>query len=770
MKQKPFSIGMNKNHNELRNLCVCLVLAAATLAVYWQVQSCEFVHFDDNKYVTDNQYVKSGLTVSSIVWAFTTGRASNWHPLTWLSHMLDCELFGLNPSRHHTTNLLFHITNTLLLFLVLKSMTGALWRCAFVAAAFALHPLHVESVAWISERKDVLSTLLWLLTMAAYFRYVKRPGIGRYLLALIAFALGLLAKPMLVTLPLVLLLLDYWPLRRFEPGGKSRNILSQRQVLRRLITEKLPFLVLSVVSSVVTFVVQRSGGAVAHIGLLALRLRMANVFVSYVKYIGKMFWPSKLAILYPHPGANLPLWQAIAAGLFLLAATLLVIRLASKYRYVVVGWLWFLGTLVPVIGLVQVGDQSMADRYTYVPLLGLFIIIAWGTAELTAGWKYRKVILAISSLVIFSALSVCTTLQLRHWQSSETLFTHAVNVTSGNRVIHYNLGFLYQSEKKYDEAMEQYRLALRAYPDYVEAHNNLGIVLHTRRRLDEAIGHYRLALQIKPDYSSVHYNLGRALAAQGKSNQAIKHYRRAVQLKKNYVEALYSLARELKAQGKLDDTIIHYRLALQAKPDYAEARFNLANTLSLLGRLDEAIEHYGLALQARPDYAEAHNNLGIALASLGRIDEGISHFRRALLAKPDYAEAHYNLGMALKLQGGLDEALIHYRQAIQIKPDYAAALNETARILAAHPDPKRRNTAEAVELAERASELTDRRSATVLETLAMAYAAAGQPDKAVKTLQTALLLASDSGKDELAEQIREKLKAYRQAGKNSSPH
>jgi len=765
MKKKPFSIVMSRNHNEMWNLFVCLLLAAAAIAVYWQVQSCDFIQFDDNKYVTDNQYVKSGLTAESIAWAFTTGWASNWHPLTWLSHMLDCELFGLNPCWHHITSLLFHITNTLLLFLVLKSMTGALWRCAFVAAAFALHPLHVESVAWISERKDVLSTLFWLLTMAAYLRYVKRPGIGRYLLTLIAFVLGLLAKPMLVTLPFVLLLLDYWPLSRFEPDGESAKSLSQRPVLSRLIMEKLPFFALSVVSSVVTFAVQRSGGAVARIAILAPGIRIANIFVSYVKYIGKMFWPSGLAILYPHPGAELPGWQVIISAMLLLGITVLIIRLAPRHRYLPFGWFWFLGTLVPVIGLVQVGDQAMADRYSYVPLVGLFIIIAWGAAELTAGWKYRKIILAVSSLVILSVLSVCTYLQLRHWRDSKAVFTHAVNVTSGNRVMHYDLGFLYQSEGRLDEAIEQYHLALQAYPYYIEAHNNLGIVLQSQGRVDQAVSHYKQALDIEPDSANVHYNLGRALAAQGKSDEAIKHYHRAVQLRKNYVEALYSLAKELKSEGRLDEAVVYYRRCVQAKPDFAKAHFNLANTLSSLGRLDEAIEHYSLAVEAGGDYAEAHNNLGIALASRGRLDEGAGHFQQALKCRPDYAEAHYNLAMVLKLQGKLDEALIHCRQAIGLKPDYVSALNETARILAGHPDPEQRNTAEAVSLAERAAGLTGRDDVTVLETLAMAYACAGQPDKAVATLQTALLLASDSTDNDTAARISSELNRYRQLKK-----
>jgi len=360
---------------------IYLLLAVSTFAVYWQVHNYDFVNYDDESYVSKNQSVKVGFTCDSIRWAFSTGHQGNWHPLTWLSHMLDCQLFGTDAGWHHLTNLLLHITNTLLLFAVLKRMTGTLWQCAFVAAVFALHPLHVESVAWISERKDVLSTLFWMLTMAAYLHYVKHPCVGRYLLTLLAFATGLMAKPMLVTLPFVLLLLDDWPLGRLQPAQtaeetyrqtlKSANY-SQWQVSYRLVREKVPFFILSAVSGVVTFLVQQSGGAISSIEDASLVIRIANAFICYIKYIENMFWPSRLAIFYPHPLNTVSIWQAAVAALLLLLISILALRLTRNHKYFAVGWLWYLGTLVPVIGLIQVGDQALADRYTYIPLIGLF--------------------------------------------------------------------------------------------------------------------------------------------------------------------------------------------------------------------------------------------------------------------------------------------------------------------------------------------------------------------------------------------------------------
>lgn len=490
-------------------LAVILFLVLGLLFVFWQVQDHDFVNYDDNLYVTQNRHVQAGLTGEGVIWAFTSMHASNWHPLTWLSHMLDCEIYGLDPKGHHVTNLLLHAANTALLFLVLRWMTGALWRPACVAALFALHPLHVESVAWVAERKDVLSTFFWILTMFAYTWYVKGSSHGRYLLVLLAFALGLMAKSMLVTLPFVLLLLDYWPLRRLSMSVSATN--DNRIGLWNVIREKLPLLTLTAGSCLVTFLAQRIGPAVQSLSQISLQARISNALVSYVKYIGKMIWPSRLAIFYPHPLNSLPVWQIAGATLLLLCITILILQKTGRYPYLTVGWLWFLGTLVPVVGIVQVGGQAMADRYTYVPLIGLFICITWAISSLVAEWSHQKVVVSILVVVAFSALATRTWFQLRHWENSIALSKHALDVTANNYLAHNNLGVELVGQRKYEEAIDHYYEALRIQPGYAEAHNNLGVALAYSGRLQEAIEHIFTALRIRPEYADAHQNLRRLM-------------------------------------------------------------------------------------------------------------------------------------------------------------------------------------------------------------------------------------------------------------------
>jgi protein O-mannosyl-transferase len=404
-----------------RYFLICLILGLVTFFVFYQVHSFKFITYDDPSCVYKNPDIQSGITLQSIKWAFTTGWTANWIPLTWLSYMLDWQLFGSNPAGYHVINLIFHIINTLLVFIVLGQMTRSIWPSAFAAALFALHPLHIQSVAWVSERKDILSTFFWMLTMWAYLRYVNKPGISRYLWTVFFLTLGLMSKPMLVTLPFVLLLLDYWPLERFR-----------RRTLLYLIGEKIPFLVLSAASSVITFLVQQSSMAVVSLNALPLKFRILNAFISYIGYIEKMFWPSHVAVFYPHLGPNLSIPHAIISGGLLLAATVLVIRFAKNHRYLVTGWFWYIGTLVPVIGFIQVGIQGMADRYSYIPLTGLFIIIAWGVPDLLAKWRYKKIVLVSLALLILSTISICTYKQLRYWRNTLTLFQHAIDVTKDN--------------------------------------------------------------------------------------------------------------------------------------------------------------------------------------------------------------------------------------------------------------------------------------------------------------------------------------------------
>jgi len=530
-------------------LLVCLSLIVATVGAYWQVRNHDFVNYDDDIYITENRYVQADLTWEGIIWAFTTTHASNWHPLTWLSHVLDCQIYGLNSGRHHVTSLLFHVVNTLLLFVVLKRTTGALWRSALVAALFALHPLHVESVAWVAERKDVLSTFFWMITIWGYIVYVERPGFGRYLLVLVLLALGLMAKPMLVTLPFVLLLLDYWPLGRFQFGSgerqaksqKSMNLSYQMLLLLHLVREKIPFFAVAAVSCVVTFLAQQSGGALTSLDQLPLNLRVANAVVSYVSYMGKIIWPHHLAVIYPHPG-TLPIWQAAAAGLLLVCISVFVIRAAQRSPYLLVGWLWYIGTLVPVIGLVQVGSQAMADRYTYVPLIGLFIVVAWGVADLVARWPYRRLVLATSAGLVLSVFTVCTWLQVSHWRHSIALFKHTLDVTANNHFAHNNLANALAEQGKLEEAVSHCRKALQIKPKMATVHNNMGMILYRQGKFDEAIAHYSEALQIKPDYADAHNNLGAALHRQGKFDEAIAHFSEALWIMPDYADAHNNVA------------------------------------------------------------------------------------------------------------------------------------------------------------------------------------------------------------------------------------
>ena len=541
-------------------LLVCLLLIAATLAVYWQVRNHQFANLDDDLYVTENRYVQAGLTHEGVIWAFTnTNHANLWLPLTWLSLMLDFELYGLRAGGYKITNVLFHLANTLLLFLLLKRMTDTLWRSAFVAALFALHPLHVESVAWVTERKDVLSTLFWMLTMWAYCRYVERPGIKRYLVIILAFTFGLMAKPMLVTLPFVLLLLDYWPLNRFhqidrDAGGETpnrpfTNLMKTSPPAIGLVLEKIPFIVLAAVTSVATLLAQQKGGGLQSVAFLPIKVRIANSLVSYVSYISKMVWPQPLAVFYPHPGSSLPMWQSAGAGLLLVTISVMVLRATRRHPYIMVGWLWYLGTLVPVIGLVQAGPQAMADRFTYVPLIGLFVIVAWGLPDLLAGWRHRRIALSLAASAAISVLMTLSWLQVQLWKNGLTLSEHTLSVTSNNWLIHNNLGLVLARQGRLEEATTHYYEALRIKPDFAEAHNNLGLRLAKQGRLEEAIKHFSEAVRIKPDYADAHNSFGVALAKQGRFEEAINHFSEAVRIEPDYARAQNNLRRATRHIG-----------------------------------------------------------------------------------------------------------------------------------------------------------------------------------------------------------------------------
>ena len=704
---------MYKTFNKYQTIVICVFLAVCTTAVYWQILSSDFVNFDDQMYVTENSHVQKGLTTENLVWAFASYDVAYWHPLTWLSHMLDCELFGLKAGGHHLTSLILHIANSLLVFWVLRRATGAIWRSALVAALFALHPFNVDSAAWIAERKNVLSTFFWLLTMWAYTSYAYRGGVGRYLLTLLLYALGLLAKPMLVTLPFVMLLLDYWPLKRFRfaPGGPEDGIaepgVRERPFLGAagLLAEKLPFLALSALS-VFSFcwAVERPGTAVPA-AMVPVRLRIANALVSYLDYMAKMIWPRGLAVYYPYPD-HIPLWQLVTALLLVGCVSVLVLLALKGKRYLAVGWFWYLGTLVPVIGLYQAGLwPAIADRWAYVPLIGLFIMIAWGGGDLAKRLRLPKLAVALLACAWLSALMTATWFQVGHWRNGATLFEHALDVTSGNYIAHYNLGNIMLRQDRKAEAIEHYKKAVAFHPKYVDGHYNLGIALsaaeqyaeaikeyHTVLRLrqnhkkvlsrmadalarngqlDEAIAYYNKSLQHQPNDAEVLNNLALALVKKGQIDEAIKKYTEALEINPDSVEVLNNLGNALVKQGELKQAATHYQKALRLRPDFAETLYNLANTLRQMGQFAEAVRYYQEALSLNEDNTDAHYGLGLALAELNEQDEAITHLKKAIQLNPDFAQAHYNLGMVFFKQQNIDQAIEQFRQVLRIHPNDA---------------------------------------------------------------------------------------------------
>ena len=713
-------------------LCIYLLLALVTIAVFWQVGSCDFITYDDSVYIKNNKHVNTGLSWENVTWAFTESYASNWHPLTWISHMLDCQLFGMAPAGHHLTNLLLHLANTLLLFAVLKRMTGAVWRSVFVAAAFAIHPLHIESVAWVSERKDVLSTLFWILTMGAYLGYVNRPNKGRYALTVVVFGLGLMAKPMLVTLPLVLLLLDYWPLGRFHKASHHVDTgRTQKGIFGHLLLEKIPFFVLSAGSCAITYFVQQKGGAVAAINAISPAMRISNAVFSYAKYIGKMIWPSRLAVFYPHPRDKLSLLGAVLIAILLFTISVWVINLAKKRGYLTVGWFWYIITLLPVIGIVQVGLQAMADRYTYVPLTGLFIIVAWGLADISTKWPYRKILVTVLSVMVFSAMAVASRLQLRHWRNNVTIFEHALEVTNDNYVAYGFLAWQLHEEGKIDQAIAYNNQALRINPNDDIVHVNLGFILSKIGKFDEAVQHYAKALQIKPDNPAAYKNMGNTLLKQGKTREAIEQYQQALRL----------------------------------LPDNAQMYNDIGTALGQEGKLDQAITHFRKALAIEPEFAKAHHNLGYALRRQNKLDEAFVHLERSIELDPNYAPVYQVLGQILSQQGRMNEAAENFRRVLRLEPDHIEVLNALAWMLAVHKSADFHDPNQATGLAERACELSGYEQPAVLDTLACAYAASGRFSEAIATAEKALELARSKEQDQhIIDSIQNNLNLF-QAGK-----
>lgn len=675
--EKPTQQG-NLFHIKTLKLLICLFLVLVTLVAFWQVKNNGFINLDDDLYVTDNPHVKKGLTLRGILWAFTTMHSGYWHPMTWLSHLFVYDLFGLNPVGHHIANLLLHVANTLLLFLLFQRMTAAPWRSGFVAALFALHPLHVESVAWVAERKDVLCAFFWMLTMWAYVSYVEKPKFHRYLLVGLCFILALMSKPMAVTLPFVLLLLDYWPLGRLQ-FDKSKNDDRRRTSILRLISEKVPLFFITAILSWLTILATLKGGAVATIGKLPLEIRIGNALISYIMYISKMLWPQGLAVLYPHP-IILPLWEVTGASLLLMVITVLVIRAGRKRSYYIVGWFWYLGTLVPVIGLIQVGVQAMADRFTYLPLIGLFMMIAYGVPDILAQWRYRRVVLIVSASLVLLILMIATLSQVKLWRNSITLFTHTLQVTNNNSIIHNNLGVTLARQGKDQEAIVHYKKALEIKSNYADAHYNLGVLLARQGKEQEAVAQFIETLRIKPDYAQAHNDLGLILTKQGKIQEALTHFTEAIRTNPNYGEAHFNLGIALLRQGRIPEAIVHFNQSLRINPNDDRVHQNLGVVLASQGKIEEAIAHITQALRINPNNADAHYSLASLLSRQGNDQEAMVHYTEALRIKPDDAEAHYQLAEILSRQGKNEEAIIHLTEAVRITPNYGEAHLALGRI------------------------------------------------------------------------------------------
>lgn len=582
---------------------VCLLLAVVTLALYNPVTRHPFVNYDDDRYVTESPHIRQGLTVDTFTWALTATEQANWHPLTWMSHALDVSLYRLNPVGHHFTSILLHIVNAILLFLLLMWATQRLGPSLFVAALFALHPVNVESVAWVAERKNLLCTMFFFLTLWAYGWYVRKPGWRRYLAVTGLFAAGLASKPMVITLPFVLLLLDYWPLARVREASAEAN--KNTFPWSSLVLEKLPLLALSAASAVITMQAQQAGGAIRATSEVSFGSRIATAIWAYAMYLWKMVWPARLAPLYPHPGDSLAAWQVLVAAVVLLAITTMVWRFRTR-RYLLVGWLWFLGMLVPVIGLVQVGEAAMADRYAYIPLIGIFVMIAFGIAD----WAESKQLSfwpAVLAAAILIAFALTTRRQIGYWQSNYDLWSHTLAVTENNFVAEDNLGGALSLEGKEEEAHPHFEAAARINPRDPMSRSNLGTYFQTHNRMPEAVAQYEAAVKLTSDpglLAQTYANLGAAQRAMGDDEPAHRSFEQSLRLNPNQFNAWLGLGLLAQKQGKLDEAISDLSRSLELQPT-AQGFFQLGRTLARAGQSAEALDAYRQALKITPDFAEA---------------------------------------------------------------------------------------------------------------------------------------------------------------------
>lgn len=741
---------------------ICLGLAVATLAIYWRVLGYDFVAYDDTDYVTENPMVRAGLNFKGVFWALTHSYACNWHPLTWISLMLDCQIFGLHAGGFHFVNVAFHAANAALLFLLLDRISGARWRSAVAAALFALHPLHVESVAWISERKDVLSTFFALLSLLAYARFAEESKVQSrtskiwFACALGLFALGLLAKPMLVTLPFVILLLDFWPMERLQNIG-WRTFFTP--AFGRLVREKWAWFALSAVSSAITYYAQKTGGAVLNTAYFPFTWRAENAIGSYFLYILKTCWPVHLAIFYPLDRER-PTGLFLAAAGFLLIVSLASLALMKRRPYLPVGWFWFVGTLVPVLGFVQVGSQSMADRYTYLPSIGIFIAVVWWAGELIGGSKSKVIIGNFAVTIVLVALSIVTFVQTGYWKDSITLFGHAVEVTRDNDTALNNLGAALFHAHRYDEALACDEAAVRLLPGSALYQNDLGAALAAVNRQSEALAHYSEAVRLDPSSAHFQNNLATALARAGQEDAAIDHYQVAIRDDPKFAEPYSNLGALYVSRHRLDDALREYTEALRLDPENAVIHLNAGLLFAKAGHADEAQNQLAEAVRLDPVSGKARYEFGHELLLRGKIQPARDQLAEAVRLKPDDAHAQFYLGLACLESDSVRDGLNHLEQAARLRPDWVDPLNARAWVLATSADDKVRNGAESLRLAQRAAELSSHQPA-ILQTLAAAYAETGQFDQAMATANQAIQSAQSLGQTNLIPRIQQALELYR---------
>jgi len=667
--------------DNIRVTVLCLLLAALVFVVYAQTVNSGFVGYDDSDYITENPYVIDGLTREGVAWAFTTTLHYHWHPVTWLSHMTVSEFFGLNPGAHHLVNLLLHLANSLLLFIILRGMTGSMWRSAMVAALFALHPMNVEPVAWVTGRKDLLSTFFLMLTMWSYVIYVRKPGVWKYLLCILFFCLGLMTKSMLVTVPGILLLIDYWPLGRLRIRLSRGNSGHEGISLFRIILEKVPFILLSAVLGVLTVTVFSQRMPTDVMSATPLIEKAAMSVVHYWEYIGKMLWPSHMAFTYSHPDLYSPL-KIFGGWAFLVCTTALVLWWARRLPYLVVGWLWFLGTFLPVIGVVQKGGWGMADRYAYVPFIGLFIIVVWGINDIAARWKWRfvKQGLIVAAAVLLSVMSVTAWFQAGYWKDDIALAMRALDVTGGKTNIYNNLAVALEKEGRTDEAIRYYQEALRVNPSYVKAHFGLGNALAKKGRTDEAIKSYREVLRINPEHTRAHYNLGVLLEKEGNERDAARHFSEVLRIHPDFAETFNKMGVLLTENNKLSEAMQYFQKALRVDPRHTETRRNLGDLLLRIGNPREAVKQYREVLRIDPDNAAAGDGLRRAQAMIDEVDTALQDAKEKIRNNPDNAELHGTMGHLYHRRGDLDRAAEHYRRALTLDPESVSLMNQLAAV------------------------------------------------------------------------------------------